>query len=275
MSVPFDLSMRPLPQLRRAVGDWWRRLTCTPSRRPVIVVGNQKSGTSAVAHLLADYGGLSKSVDIRALWPPTGVEVMKNRRSFHRVVAENPCPFSVELFKEPMMTFFLDQVVARFPQARFVFTVRDPRENIRSLFDRREIPGDVDALPESLFEEIHQGRIVVDPEVWGGHQLNHVGVAARRWNIAVDNYLPYAERVTVVRFEDFLDDKVATIDRTARRLGIRHRADISDRVDVQFQPRGNRDVSWIEFFGAENLRTIERLCSPRMQQFGYEPTLLE
>jgi hypothetical protein len=44
-------------------------------------------------------------------------------------------------------------------------------------------------------------------------------------------------------------------------------------VDVQYQPRGDRGVSWLEFFGRENLRRIEGICGGRMAQLGYRPTL--
>ena len=36
-------------------------------QHPIIVLGNQTSGTSAIVHLLADYGGLSKTIDIPPL----------------------------------------------------------------------------------------------------------------------------------------------------------------------------------------------------------------
>lgn len=257
-----------------AIESGWRKLRCSPRERPIIVVGNQKSGTSAIAHLLADFGGLSKTVDIRALWPPTGNAIMDGRESFHRVVSRNPCAFASELFKEPMMTFFLDQVITRFPEARVVFVVRDPRDNIRSLFNRRDLPGDLAELPEEVFEEVHQGRIVVDSDVWGGQDTNYVGVAALRWNRAFRAYNRWSHRLALIRFEDFLEDKYATIRQLANRLGVRQKMDIADRLDVQYQPRGNREVDWETFFGETNLRRIEGICLDGLERFDYPRTML-
>ena len=47
--------------------------------------------------------------------------------------------------------------------------------------------------------------------------------------------------------------------------------DISDKVDRQYQRRGDRNVSWPDFFGPDNLARIERICGDRMQRFGYLP----
>lgn len=45
-----------------------------------------------------------------------------------------------------MMTFFSEQVVEHFPNTKYVFIARDPRNNIRSLLDSRDLPGDRSAL---------------------------------------------------------------------------------------------------------------------------------
>ena len=47
---------------------YFKNLFAVINENPIIVLGNQKSGTSAIAHLLADYGGLSRTIDI----PPCG-----------------------------------------------------------------------------------------------------------------------------------------------------------------------------------------------------------
>jgi hypothetical protein len=76
----------------------------------------------------------------------------------------------------------------------------------------------------------------------------------------------------LVRYEDFMKDKVGEIVGLARRLGLEPAYDIADRVDTQFQPRGRlRGIPWLDFFGADNLAQIETICADRMQQFGYLP----
>jgi hypothetical protein len=98
---------------------------------------------------------------------------------------------------------------------------------------------------------------------------NYIDLLAERWKRAAAIYRENRDAMDLVRFEDFLDDKVRVICRLAETLDLEPVRDISDKVDVQFQPRGNRDVSWLEFFGAHNLRRIERICCHEMAELGY------
>lgn len=237
------------------------------NERPIIVLGNQKSGTSAIAHLLADFGGLSKTVDIPPLWPPAGVAIMRGEASFAEAVRRNRRFFSRHLVKEPMMTFFADQVVDRFPEAKYLFVVRDPRDNIRSILNRRDIPGHLERL--SPHEVRAQGRVAIDAGIWGGEEGNYIDVLAHRWVRAVSAYRRFANRMHLLKYEDFVADKPGTIAAYAARLGISRVGDISGKLDVQFQPRGNRSVRWLEFFGARNLARIEQVCAEEMARFGY------
>jgi len=239
--------------------------------QPILVLGNQKSGTSAVAHLLADLCGLSKTIDVEPLWDAKGHAVMQGRARFADVVRRHPRCFSTQLVKEPMMTFFADQVLERFPDAPVVFVVRDPRDNLRSLLNRRGLPGDLEELTPELRASLG-GHVTVDPEVWGGAGENYVGVLAHRWNLATDAYLAHAERMELVRYEDFLSDKLGTLERLARCVGRAPLHDVSARLDLDFQPRGDRDARWPSFFGPRNLARIEGICGGRMERMGYAPS---
>jgi len=249
------------PWRRRSAGD----VRAVPE---VIVLGNQKSGTSAVASLLADLGGRTKTIDIPALWERRGAEVMRGDRALADVVRADPRPFARCLVKEPMMTFFLDQVREVFPGSKLVFVVRDPRDNARSLLNRRELPGHLDELTDELRAGLGE-RITVDPAVWGGAGENYVGVLGHRWNLAVENWRRHREACRLVRYEDFLADKLGCLTALARDLGIEPIGDVRDKLDVQYQPRGNRAVSWPDFFGP-NLARLERICGESMAEFGYE-----
>lgn len=106
----------------------------------------------------------------------------------------------------------------------------------------------------------------------GGHAgENYIDTLARRWNKATQIYLDNADRMALIRYEDFCADKQGRIRALAETLGLDPRHDISEDVDVQYQPRGNRDVDWEEFFGQRNLRLIERVCAEHMQAVGYRP----
>lgn len=241
----------------------------TVCETPVIVLGNQKSGTSAIAHLLADAAGLSKTVDIPSLWPPTFIDIMQGRVSLADVVRKNKYYFSTQLIKEPNLTFMTDQVMACFPHARYVFIVRDPRDNIRSLLNSRQLPGDLENANADMIPPLPgRPRVTIAAEVWGEKDDHYIVTSAKRWCRAVEGYFQFRDKMCLVRYEDFLQDKIGYISRLARELGFDPQQDISGRVDIQYQPAGNRGISHEAFFG-ENLRYIETICGDYMAELGY------
>lgn len=261
------MSLR-LPGAIGAVRQYLRDVFATVAAEPVIVLGNQKSGTSAIAHLLADAGGLSKTIDIPALWPPAGAEILRGHARFADVVRRHKSSFAAGVIKEPWMTFFAEQVIERFPRAAYVFVVRDPRDNIRSFLNRRSIPGNRDRLPDgSLPAQWRQ--VAFDPELWGGEGENYIGVLAHRWNKAARAYLDHRDRMVLAKYEEFEADKVGFIRQLAEAVGVTPSHDISARVDTPYQRPGNRDVTWDDFFGEANRRRIEAICAPGMTSFGY------
>ena len=79
--------------------------------------------------------------------------------------------------------------------------------------------------------------------------------------------------ILLVKYEDFLKNKELYIKNLAETLGIPSIISISAHIDVQFQPKGNQKVDWLEFFGEENLAAIEDICCKYMQIFSYKPKL--
>lgn len=250
---------------------FFKNLFATVNKTPIIVLGNQKSGTSAIAHLLADFGGLSKTIDIPVLWDSTVTDIIKGHIEFSRIVNHHKFYFSKELIKEPNMTFFARQVIEVFPKSKYIFVVRDPRDNIRSLLNRIKIPGHLKEVDKLLLQGVREGyKLILNAKKWEIDQNeNYIGVLSHRWNSAVDNYLLCKDRMILVKYEDFLADKYKCIASLADRLGIQQKMDIADRLDIQYQPRGIHNISWEEFFGPENLACIERVCGDRMREFGY------
>jgi len=243
-------------------------------KTPFIVLGNQKSGTSAIAHLLADFGRLSKTIDIPPLWDKRVIKIMKGQLKLPNVVNHHRFYFSKKVIKEPNMTFFADQVVETFPEAKYIFVIRDPRDNIRSLLNRIKIPGHLEDIDAILLLGLPRGyKVILSAKNWGIDGTdNYIEVLAHRWNKAVDNYVQFSERMILVRYEDFLADKYGVIKNLANQLGIPQKADISDRLDIQYQPRGLHNITWQEFFGRKNLERIEEICGSRMKEFGYKAT---
>jgi hypothetical protein len=158
----------------------------------------------------------------------------------------------------------------RFPSARFLFVVRDPRDNLRSILNRLQLPGDLEALSAEQWDAISPAwRMVVDGRWLGLDAGSYIEMLARRWCLCAEIYLHNSEHMALVRYEEFRSAKVATLRALAQSFGWSERHDIRARVDVQFQPAGDRGVGWEEFFGTANLHRVEEICAALMEQVGY------
>ncbi len=77
------------------------------------------------------------------------------------------------------------------------------------------------------------------------------------------------EKMILVRYEDFNNGKLNTIENLANNLSIEKKNDISNKLDVQYQRKGKPNVDWEEFFGIDNLQRIEVICADYMNYFEY------
>lgn len=112
-------------------------------------------------------------------------------------------------------------------------------------------------------------RLGLDGKWQGLEGDNYIEVMAARWNLAADMYLDHNDEMILIRYEDFLKDKIGSIQQLATTLGLKPFKDISSKLDLEYQPRGDRNVTWIKFFGEKNLERIERICGSKMEPFGY------
>ncbi len=238
---------------------------------PVFVLGNQKSGTSAVAGLLARACGLSVSLDmLQETRRPVFQRVVSGELSFDDYVRIHRFEFSHEVVKEPNLTLLYSQIVKRFYASPVVFVLRDPRDNIRSLLNSLAIPGDLPSL-----ESRHKGRVnagwelVLDGRWLGIEGEHYIEQLAGRWCYCANVYRENAANLILCRYEDFFADKLGELRRLADALGLPVVADVSGELERAFQPAGDRNVAWETFFGADNLATIERVCGDAMKGLAY------
>lgn len=237
---------------------------------PVFVLGNQKSGTTAIAALLAEYAGLTATLDVDYPAAHALIRVQRGAQSFEAFVKTHRWAFSRDVVKEPHLTFLYGPLRRRFPRARYAMVIRDPRDNVRSILNRLDIPGDREAITLEAYEKaIPIWQEIVRSTSIGVKEAQYVAALAARWNRATDVYLTHTEQIELIRYEDFLAGKEAAIARLAWRLGLPQAGSIAEKVDVQYQPRGDRSVAWVDFFGARNLARIEDACRKRMQKLGY------
>ncbi len=253
----------------------WETLFAKVNPKPIIVLGNQKSGTSAIAALLGEMTGLSFFIDMMKSNERNIYEaVKKGEISFAEFIKLNKLEFSKDIVKEPNITLFYDELVTYFPQAKFAFVIRDPRDNIRSQLDLFNIPGNL-----SEMEPEHYNRLIRSwPSVFDGRWLglngeNYIEMLAYRWNYTAEIYLKNQDNIVLVKYEEFVKNKIYEIEQLARKLGLKPVKDISDKVNIQYQPAGgNKNKKLSTFFGKDNMARIESICGDKMKLFNYLPS---
>jgi hypothetical protein len=271
-----------IPQLLRRSGrrvrQFCRHTSARVHPRPVLVGGNQKSGTTVIGALLAKATGLSFSNDplcrVAQLDGHASVvaDLFARRQSIEEIVRRYPAYFSAPVIKDPNFSFLYPELERRYPDSPRVFIVRDPRQNIRSILNRLHIDGRLRELGPQQWRALDATpgwRAILAGEGLGLDQGNYLARLAQRWNLAVERYWERRLSILPVRYEDFLADKRGCIASLAEALGLAVVADIHDDQDRQFQPRGDRSVSMEAFFGEENLAAIESICAAGMARFGY------
>jgi hypothetical protein len=262
---------RPVRLLLEDIKSGLQAMGADVNSRPVFVLGNQKSGTSPIAGLLAKLTGLSLTMDIRReIERPEIERVRRGEMPFPDYVKKNKLSFSREIVKEPNLTFVYGQLAEVFPDAKYVFVYRDPRENIRSILNRVRAGGDQDALTAEQVRDMTVGwRRIFDGEPVGMRGEHFVETLARRWDAAARVLIDNEGRMIPLRFEDFLQDKDGEIRRLANALALPAKHDIAVHVDFPFQPPGERGVKWLDFFGEKHLKRIEGICGESMARLGY------
>lgn len=263
---------------RRSAITRWRSFTAPPlppSHQPVFILGHQKAGTSVIAALLGEQTGMDVTIDlkqeIRDLIIP---RIVSGEADLGDLIKRNRDEFAAPIVKHPNLTLIYPALHNRFPRSQFVFVVRDPRDNIRSILDRLDLAGDDEAIAADRWTEIPKPwRLILGEGRPGFDRSTYLEAIADRWADMVRVYLDHEADITLIRYEDFRANKTAAIARLAEQLGLPMAGDISASVDQQFQGKGaNRNVPLVEFFGTANMMRIEERCRPEMMALGYRAT---
>jgi hypothetical protein len=234
----------------------------------IFILGNQKSGTTAIGWLIAHYGDLTKTLDIPELWKEER-KIFSGKRALASFVRSHRQIFSTELIKEPCLTFLYRELAEIFPESQFVFIIRHPADNIRSILDRLEVPGYLESAElqiktRNTWKDVFYGTFLGSPE------QHYIARLAKRWVLAAEIYLKNRDKMLLIRYEDFLEDKLKCIQAVSQQLGINAKNDIRSNLDVQYQSRGKtRDLPWIKCYGEKNIAIIRKICSPYLQYFNY------
>jgi len=133
-------------------------------RARVIVLGNQKSGTTAIACLLAELTGMSSTIDLPRSLRAEGYALVKGGLEFGVFLQRHPSLFAKELVKIPSLAFVVGEIRNYCPEATVIRVVCDPRDKVRSLLSRRGLPGDKQRLGwHHHLRMALQGRSLIKP----------------------------------------------------------------------------------------------------------------
>lgn len=238
---------------------------------PIIILGNQKSGTSAIAALIAQYGRLSITNDLQTeIYNPTYHYVKSNKLDIGDFIKNHKVYFSKDIIKEPNLTLIYHELAKYFPEARYVFVVRDPRENIRSILNRLGLPGNQTELSRQQWRNLPASwKLIIDNRWLECDAENYIEMLAWRWNHMANIYLQNNENFILSYYETFLENKMLELERLAKKLKIYKSKDIRNKLNLQYQPKGNHSLSWEEFFGQNNLKLINSKCVYGMRELRY------
>lgn len=145
----------PLQNVKAQGGRFLRYVRsrfATVTLAPVFVLGNQKSGTTVIAASLAHCADVSVTLDIRDLTADRLADLYDGSVSPSRFVDRYRRAFCREVIKELGLTFAYETLREHFLEATFVLIVRDPRDNIRSVLNRLDLPGDAFSLPSGALQ---------------------------------------------------------------------------------------------------------------------------
>ena len=260
-------AVRPLLRAGSRLLEAYRNATAKPNPRFILITAHPRSGTTAVATLLAERCGL-RAFTKTGRWTRADEDIVTGHTTIQEIVARNRYAFSFDIMSAADAGCFLPAMAAALPEMRVVFFVRDPRDMICSVIERIN---DYDVSTVQVKDPDYR-YFKVD---WLGIvEQDPIKKLALRWNYWLEK-AKSVDGVVYRRYEDFLADKTAFIDKLAGELGLRLRGDISADVDRQMSKHG-RDVPirgagrWKKMLPAETARMIEETCGVGMNEFGYD-----
>ncbi len=240
---------------------------------PVFILGNQKAGTSIVAALVGQATGCSTTLDLVREYLSDGKIYLKLKHghiNLEHLIQRNRLDFSREIIKEANLTPFYGDLISRFPESKYVFIIRNPFDNIRSQLNRLNLPGNLQYLSAEDIKKVKKSwRLLLDGSWLGLNGVNYIGMLAERWKYIADIYLNHKENMILIKYEDFLKCKQETIYDLAKKLNLYPKHDISDKINIQYQPKGNSNVNLTVFYGSRNIQLIENICYKNMKLLGY------
>ncbi len=277
---------------------------------PIILLGNTRSGTGIVQKLICAHPDVVKWGEPRTLWlcaDPTrphdefdesdATERVKAyiRKQFLKYQRQNGNRIVME--KTPANILKIPYVRAIFPEATYLFIVRNPLSFISSVELKWQRPvgrgGIVRRLKSTPITQLHHyaGRLVRERfekrilgrkylSVWGPRYRGMdqdmktndlLTVMARQWSTcsrkAEKDLARFEEgRVLRIKYEDFVDNPVADLERICAHCGLNMTKDMVKLAHEKVE--SDRQVKWRRF-DPETLARIVPQIEDEMRRHGY------
>lgn len=239
---------------------------------PLFILGNPKSGTTIIANLLSKATKQTLTSDIKSITKYAPLLLDFKLLDFKDFTREHRYEFSKDIIKEPFLSFYTSDLIKNYPNAKFVWIVRNPHQNIRSILNRLKIPGNLKEINFNDFIELQKTpawKLNLQTKMFGYTSFNYIEALAYRWNHVTNIYMHNKQKIVLVKYEDFIIDKKKYIEDLSFNLGYTLKEDISNYVNIQYQPKGNSEIDLIDFFGEENYSQIDNMCKANMNKLGY------
>ena len=241
------------------------------NRKPLFILGNPKSGTTIIGKLISKASNKSHTSDIRSVINNPAKKIDLGKLSVREFIKFHKYEFSKEIIKEPSLSFYIDDLIEIYPNSKFIWIVRNPFQNIRSILNRLKIKGNYNKIKLDSFEEINKNPAWKYNLEFKKNNTNYLYIEAmaHRWNLLVDFYFKNQDKIILVKYEDFIADKKKYIYKLLDKLEINKVQEIDNFLDIQYQPKGNPSVDINKFFGEKNKEIILRICKKNMKKLNY------
>jgi hypothetical protein len=231
----------------------------------VVVLGHQKSGTTAIANLIAKAAKLSYANDPIYNTDKDSTRVLKylyeDLSSFYLHVEKNKSKFFHNVVKDPDFSFSFEAVKELYPHSKYLFVYRSPVDTIRSIFNRLGIDGRYDE------KSINSNMLRGGTKQWeyilngvGNDDFTVVERLSHRIKRSTEIYRENRNELILLKYEDFIVNKRAFIEGCCEVLQLPVKKNISSDVDTQFQPKGNAKTDTETFFGLKNFELVQSIC---------------
>lgn len=233
-----------------------------PNPNATLLLGLNKSGTTVTIHLIAHRAGLTFTDD--PTYKIGGFDNVLNKgRSLKSYLDENSYMFSKEIIRFPIEPRSLACAKSFFNMDKYIVTVRNPINNIKSILSRLGIGGKLEELDTNNLN-FHKDWVYMLTR-----KENYIASLAQCWVDAYDQDLIFDENKSIIfKYEDFMSDKIGYITKKVIELGYEPKNDIQSLIDIQFQPKGTGKAN-NDFFSKKNLEIVKNMTGNLASKFGY------